>query len=69
MKYDYKVIEITKFDSSMKSSDFNKLQEWFDKGWEYVDSITQPIAAGTSSVWKSAVGVILRREVIKNPLD
>ena len=71
MKYDYKVIEITKFDSSMKSSDFNKLQEWFDKGWEYVETLQQKVtAAGQTSHSKfPSVGVILRREVIKNPLD
>lgn len=68
MKYEYKVIELTTFDDSMRSSDFNKLQKWFDDGWEYVDSIVQPLAAG-SNVWKSAVGIVLRKQSIKNPLD
>jgi hypothetical protein len=66
MKYEYKVIELTESDESMTS--FDKLQKWFDEGWEYVDSITQPIAVG-SGVWKSAVGIVLRKEKSKNPLD
>lgn len=68
MKYDYKVIELVSFDQSLGPRDFANLQKWFDEGREYVDSLIQPIATG-SNVWKSAVGVILRKESIKNPLD
>lgn len=68
MKYEYKITELTGFDDAMESSDFDKLQKMFDEGWEYVDSITQPIAVG-SGVWKSAVGVILRKEKQIDPLN
>lgn len=68
MKYEYKIMELTGFDDAMESSDFDKLQKMFDEGWEYVDSITQPIAVG-SGVWKSAVGVILRKEKQIDPLN
>jgi len=61
MKYEYRIIPIAEFDESMLVENFTKLQEWFDNGWEYVDSLTQPIAVG-SGVWKSCVGVIIRKE-------
>jgi len=70
MKYDYKVIELIGFDQTLDSGDFAKLQKWFDEGWEYVNSIIQPLSTGTNySTKKSAVAVILRKESIKNPLD
>ena len=68
MKYDYKIIELVEFDQALDSRYFAKLQKWFDEGWEYVDSLIQPISTG-SDVWKSAVGVILRKESIKTPFD
>jgi len=68
MKYEYKIIELAPYDESLTIDDFDKLQKWFDEGWEYVDSIIQPIASGTSSTWKSAVGVVIRKEKT-NPLD
>ncbi len=68
MKYEYKVIGLAELDDAMSISDVEVLQKWFDEGWEYVDSITQPFACGSGS-WKSAVAVILRKEKSKNPLD
>jgi hypothetical protein len=68
MKYNYKVIELTAYDQPMKSADLNKLQELFDDGWEYVDSITQPITTGCY-IWKSAVGVVIRKEKQMDPLN
>lgn len=68
MKYDYKIIELAAFDKSLMTADFDKIQKWFDEGWEYVDSITQPIAAG-SNVWKSTVGVVIRKEKQIDPLN
>jgi len=44
MKYDYKVIELIGFDQTLDSGDFAKLQKWFDEGWEYVNSIIQPLS-------------------------
>jgi hypothetical protein len=59
MEYEYKVIELAADDSFV---DFDKLQSWFDKDWEYVNSISQIISAGShSNARRGAIGAIIRK--------
>ena len=70
MKYEYKVFILSDSEQSLGTQDFARLQRMFDEGWDYVDSIIQPLSTGTNySTKRSAVAVILRKESIKNPLD
>ena len=55
----YKAILLTegqKFDSES----LDKLNKYFDEGWEYVDSITQSISGGGGYVTYSRTIVILK---------
>jgi hypothetical protein len=63
MKYDYKVILMNEGGNHLQSSSIDRLQQWFDDGWEYVDSIQQK-----GYEW-SPVSVVIRKEKQVDPLN
>jgi len=71
MKYEYKIIVLCEYDDALYKEKMESLNEWFDKGWEYVETLQQKVtAAGQTSHSKfPSVGVILRREKITDPLN
>jgi hypothetical protein len=69
MKYEYKVVTLCGWDESLQRSDMEKLNTWFEKGWEYAETLQQRISTGSSSARYPAVGVILRKEKQTDPLN
>jgi len=61
MEYEYRSIVISSggYDSRITST--KDLQDWFDNGWEYVDSISQHVATGSSGNRYGSVLVIIRK--------
>jgi hypothetical protein len=49
--------------------EMEKLNSWFEKGWEYVETLQQRISTGSSSARYPCVGVILRKEKQTDPLN
>ena len=60
----YKSIHFSEGYSGLSKSDSQQLQEYFDKDWEYVDSITQSVSMRGSMGDKlhGPVIVILKKE-------
>jgi len=60
----YKSVHFSEGYSGLSKSDSNKLQEYFDNDWEYVDSITQSVSMRGSMGDKlcGAVIVILKKQ-------
>jgi hypothetical protein len=56
MEYEYKVVVLAESDNDMLN--YEELQEWFDKGWEYVNSISQPVAV-TSNNYNLVYGNVI----------
>lgn len=54
MKYEYKAVLIVKYGDKIDDNTVNLLNEYFSRGWEYVDSIVQHKDY-------SGIGVILRK--------
>jgi len=61
MEYEYKSILLT-YSSSIEEKHSQLLNEYFAKGWEYVDSISQPISTGTQYEAKGGIIVILKKK-------
>jgi hypothetical protein len=60
----YKSVYFSEGYSGLDKADSNKLQEYFDKDWEYVDSIAQSVSMRGSMGDKlhGSVIVILKKE-------
>lgn len=60
--YEYKSILLEGYDGQpLEESHCDTLNEEFEKGWEYVNSIVQTLAQGHSSTEYGSVIVILRK--------
>jgi len=55
MKYKYKAIYLNTSGNNLEEDEIDTLNEYFEKGWEYVDTIQQ------NGYAYSPVGVILRK--------
>ena len=55
MKYEYKVITLNTAGNHPSQEKIESINPWFEKGWEYVDTIQQ------NGYDYSAVGVVLRK--------
>ena len=65
MTYEYLSILLVEDGEYLSSVQNNHLNNYFDEGWEYVDSITPSVSAGEYAR-KGAVMVIIKK--IKNVL-
>ena len=63
MEYEYKSLTLSGggYDARVTSRDSEELNNWFDSGWEYVDSVCQSSSTGTSSERYGSVLVIIRK--------
>ena len=63
MNVEYTAIEIGGDHIDMAERGVGELREWFSNGWEYVDSISQPVsvASGSYSSKTGCVIVILKK--------
>jgi len=58
---EYRAISLT-FSDEINNEMIQELNKWFKDGWEYVESITQPVATGSNySTRFGSVVVILRK--------
>jgi len=65
MKYEYKAVTLVGGDENLSDDESEKLNEMFDAGWEYVDSISQTVASGGGNYTngrRGSVIVVLRKE-------
>ena len=60
MNYEYKSLCIVAPDDQLNKSSEWELQQWFNKGWEYVDTIRQTICSPNTHF--GGIMVILRKE-------
>jgi len=60
---EYKSILLVEDDECMSEDHPEILNKYFEEGWEYVDSITQPIASGNYS-YRAGVIVVLKRDKV-----
>jgi len=60
MVYEYLSILLVESGNSLEEDHQEHLNNYFNNGWEYVDSITQSIAAGYRT--HGAVMVIIKKE-------
>lgn len=67
MNYEYQSIFLSPEDEELTKEHSEKLNEYFNNGWEYVQSICQTVAS--SSTYRGATIVILRKEKITDPLN
>jgi hypothetical protein len=69
MKYEYKIIALCEADVWLIPTDLEKLNKWFETGWEYVDSVQQRIAGSPLQGLKPVVGIVLRKRKITDPFN
>jgi len=66
MEYEYKSFLLVSEHTSLNGAHSEILNNYFNEGWEYVDTITQSISTGGNySTKRGATLVILKKKLLK----
>lgn len=63
MEYEYKSVILVPENDEMSTTHSSRLNDYFNQGWEYVDSIKQVISSGSQSYTRrGTVMIILKKK-------